>query len=885
MKRLLLCATALLLGFASLSAQTEFDRMKDFLRNLATYNNRFTREQVYLHLDNNGYFEGETIWLNANVVFAGNLRPSNMSHVLYVELLNSAGDLMQRKRLYIKEGTAAGEFKLDETIHSGYYEIRAYTRAMLNWDAAAVFSRVIPVFAKPATPGDFSKLDCDDAFYRDGHRPKTEAFQVGNAQKGEGLNLSFFPEGGNRVKGLPASIAFKLTDKKGFALTDTLRVCNVAGETLCIAPTEHQGMGSFTLPATADKDCYVLVGNNRKHFALPEMQEDGCMLNVQPADSDSLQIRVMRSSRFPNELLGLSVECRGRTCYFDTLRLADRQTMQKTISRKILGQGVNQITLFRSTGDVVAERRVWGDAAEPLRLTIQQNAARYQPFQPIVLNVSLTDKEQKPRSAKFSLSVREQGGELVARVPGIRENLLMSSDLKGYISRPDYYFESSDARHRRALDLLLQVQGWRRYDWQEMAGVTPFQLTQPVETGMLLDGKLLSARKKGLANYDMDVTIILPGLSPLRGKAKTDSLGNFAFKAPSFFGEGMGVFQASKDGKNKYSLVALNRRFSPKPRGIYSQEIALRPPVFGEKANLMESPVFQWQDTIKTDIVLGGVSVKAKGYDDYFAGRYSWGGGERRGKLYSNIYYNTNEELEAYMDAGEDVPGIWEWLAEKDKNFQYEYGDVEDWNIRQQYRMKNVVIVSGNGVDTSDAALTRRLPVDFFKTYKGKHVLLVLDNELKQDNTDEVSDALLASNQARMPVSLDEVKSIMIAEDPMVARELSVRATGGSLPDDLVTIFLYSDPMINTFEHKKGQRVTQIHGYASAQDFFAPDYRKSTMPNPEDFRRTLYWVPDLETDKDGKASVTLYSNARKYQRICISAQGITTDGNFIDLEQ
>lgn len=39
-------------------------------------------------------------------------------------------------------------------------------------------------------------------------------------------------------------------------------------------------------------------------------------------------------------------------------------------------------------------------------------------------------------------------------------DLLLMSEIKGYVHRPLYYFEVNDMEHRLALDCLLMVQGW-----------------------------------------------------------------------------------------------------------------------------------------------------------------------------------------------------------------------------------------------------------------------------------------------------------------------------------------------------------------------------------------------------------------------------------------
>ena len=46
------------------------------------------QEKVYLHLDNTSYYKGDTIWYQSYVVRADSLTYSDMSHILYVELLS-----------------------------------------------------------------------------------------------------------------------------------------------------------------------------------------------------------------------------------------------------------------------------------------------------------------------------------------------------------------------------------------------------------------------------------------------------------------------------------------------------------------------------------------------------------------------------------------------------------------------------------------------------------------------------------------------------------------------------------------------------------------------------------------------------------------------------
>lgn len=175
---------------------------------------------MFLHLDNNAYLEGETLWFKAYVVRASSLKPRPLSRVLYVELLSDAGALMQRKLLRLDSlGQANGEFDLELPVRSGYYEVRAYTREMTNWGAAACFSRVVPVFRK----GKDGKLD--NVPLTEMPRKTSRAFPRPNGVLDSVKTIvEFYPEGGNRAEGVAQRVAFRLTNGRGFPSPGILHI-------------------------------------------------------------------------------------------------------------------------------------------------------------------------------------------------------------------------------------------------------------------------------------------------------------------------------------------------------------------------------------------------------------------------------------------------------------------------------------------------------------------------------------------------------------------------------------------------------------------------------------------------------------------------------------
>ena len=112
-----------------------------YLREAMHFNRAIPQEKVYLHLDNTGYFENETVWFKAYLVRTDRSSPSDLSKVLYVELLNMSGDVIKTTKWPVDSlGQSRGDLKLDSLLGSGFYEIRAYTRYMTSWGPLAVTS-------------------------------------------------------------------------------------------------------------------------------------------------------------------------------------------------------------------------------------------------------------------------------------------------------------------------------------------------------------------------------------------------------------------------------------------------------------------------------------------------------------------------------------------------------------------------------------------------------------------------------------------------------------------------------------------------------------------------------------------------------------------------
>lgn len=844
------CMVLFFICFAiSINAQNEDEkRLNGFMRNMLAYNQHYPQEKVYLHLDNNGYFPNEKIWFKAYVFNAGTLLPTDMSKILYVDLLTPDGTVWDRKILPIDNGRTYGMFDLSGIFTSGFFEIRAYTRAMLNWDAAYAYSRVIPIFDMPKDSINSLGLtlqpisqDLKLAIRRGMPAPLLPE----GTQHEKQTVLSFYPEGGHIIKDVKNRVAYKLINILGMPIDTTVTICNPQGNVVTTSNPQHEGMGIFELP-TDWTGGYAQVSDKKGHllkFDLPAPQETGCALRVKMVQDEQMDILLTPNAHFPQGVVGLSVTCRGKLCYFDTLQLSGSQR-EKFIPRLKLRDGIQQVTLFTPQGEVLAERLIWINPLEPpLVMKIKQNREVYQPFSPIVVNLDLENNAGQPLRGDFSISVQDRDGMVNRNDAGLRTDMLLCSDLKGYIHHPDYYFESDDEQHQNALDLLMMVQGWRRYEWKQMAGVEPLKIKQPAESRQIIDGKIVDyamKHPKPIPGLDVNLMII-DQAQKFRtysyAHAVTDSLGRFAF-APkdSIFDDVLAYISATKNDVRQRGLVVLNRNFKPQPKTYEPLELELKLPeeVRTEPEVVKPLDLFEWKDTIPHIHYLPPARVKKKSknhnkWNIPFGTRWTYMGGENLAAKFSTIYYNIEDELQDYLDKGEVVPNIFDWLQTVNKKVYYHQSTNEF-------------------------------------TYDGKPVTVIYDNQTKPplNFTGDMSD----------------FRSLFITNDPESMQYLGDKSYWRT---DGYIIFLYSEVgnnFINTF--KKGQRNTIIHGYSRVEDFYSPNYRKTDVEDVNDRRRTLYWNPELATDEKGQAGITLYNNFRQNTHIYIDVQGIAVNGQMFD---
>ena len=826
--------------------------IREMVNRINLFNRYLPQEKVYLHFDNTAYFMGEKMWFKAYVLRSDNHHATDVSRVLYVELLDRSGNVVETQKLPIGAmGQADGVFDLRNVLAGGFYEVRAYTRYMLNWDSSWLFSRVFPIFETPGKEGDYSRPSLGKTAWqvRESEKVPTKEKTGISFAKPEDGNIAFFPEGGHLVENLSCRVAFEIRDRQGLPVNGTGEL-SCGEECLCSVSTSQNGRGVFSLVAQPGKIYSLNLKDKRGRLyrqELPVAEKEGCSMRL-TRSGKSWCVNLNTTTSFAQDSLGIVLTAHGALKHVDVV--AGSRSIYLSLPDSAIADGVNRVSVVNGAGQVLADRLFFQyprTLKDSISVTVKETSLL--PSSPINLSF------HAPPSTIFSLSVRDADTEKNISSLDCENWLLLAGELHGYVSHPEYYFESDDAEHREAADLLMLVQGWRRYDLSQMMGKKNFKIVHPVEKGLSISGRLKGPQKKAIvSNQNLRFRLYNELGQSLSGNAVTDSLGYYVIEVPPCDGEWNMFVHIPK----KYS-IEIDRNFSPSPRSLSLLEL-MRPQ---DATAAMTS----FHYSRNTDEVLekpAGISMLSRVHmlPTVVKKKHFWESGIAwdnitEGKEVSYLYYNIDKERDRLLDKGEEIPYIYEWLKQKNHAFKGDYRELFDAFNPAFWYDKDVCDFSYNGnpilwmLDNSPRCITNGLP------FTGTVPLM------KSRTIDD------------MPVTMGEVKAIYITEAPNVWKRYLVGNAWAKI-GNMATVFVYTHKMFR--KCPKNLRHTFFDGYSPAVEFYSPGYGE--LPSNEDFRRTLYWNPYVRTNKEGYVDLRI-CNTGTCRQLIISAEAITPDGNIV----
>ena len=304
------------------------------------------------------------------------------------------------------------------------------------------------------------------------------------------FDLTFFPEGGALLTVPRQNIAFKALGSDGLSRDVQCVLIDSKGDTLSNFRSEHKGMGVFAVSnAKSDNPLHVVATSNdgvTKRFDLPKAESNGFAIRMNH-HNNMLNYEVLKPemTEWPEKMFLL-----GHTRGSITLMLeVNPKKVYGRIADSLFMAGISHFMLIDKGGNVLSERLIFIPDREEPQWHIQSDKPKYGEREKVTLNISIRDANGNPVKGSFSASITDRRKiRPDSLADNIKSNLLLTSDLQGYVEDPGYYFINQDIQTLRALDILMLTHGWRRYRLKNVLQPPSLDVKHYIEQGQTISG-------------------------------------------------------------------------------------------------------------------------------------------------------------------------------------------------------------------------------------------------------------------------------------------------------------------------------------------------------------------------------------------------------------
>lgn len=776
---------------ASHSAKGQIDSI------LSIAETNFPQEKVYLQTDKAVYASGETIWFKAYITADNATAP--FSKTLYAELVSSGGNILQTRLMPITLAGAASEFTVPDSLADTHLFIRAYTQWMLNFDSSLLC--VKPIYIIPAKA-------------------------AAKKNPPQSYSIAFFPEGGDIIEGIECIIAFKAVNQEGVPTEVKGDIINNQNKKLTSFASVHDGMGTFALqalPGETYKAIWKDKAGKLHENILPAAKKQGVALHISYI-SGQLHYTLQRPVEASDDFKKFTIvgQTQQRMQYAAVINLSQKTAVTVPLATDSVPDGILQVTVFNAAMVPVAERLVFVNNnnysfVTDLHMAEQNMAKRARS----VLQIDVGGKLLSNLSVAITDAAMNPAGK---NEEHIFSSLLLTSDLKGNVYNPAYYFSSDEDSVKQHLDLVMMANGWRRFKWEELlAGKWPTIKYQP-DNYLSVQGKILGLSRTML--YNRQITAIV--------KPKTKQADYYTIPVNDkgeFFADGFFFFDTAKihyqltNDKDKTvtstATFSFNSSFVKAPLLSKGQLASFYMPANADSGTITkaislaaskrneQSSLGKMQTLEEVKVIRQKKSIKEKLDEEYASGFFSGGNG--------------------YTFAMEEDPAA-----------------SASFGILQYLQGK----VPGLLINTTGGQSA---------TWRGSNTSIFLNES---------------------PADLSMLQSINMSDVAMVKvfRPPFMGAIGGGSGGAIAVYTKKGSPLNSSFSALPS---AYIAGYSSIREFYSPDYSAgNTAPLEKDYRTTLYWNPNVYFDKNSRRISIPFFNSDNCKKIRVIVEGINEMGQL-----
>ena len=763
---------------------------------IADYGTKYSPERAYIHYDKSSYAGGETIWFKAYLM--SSYLPAEATKNIYIDFIDDKGTALLHTVSPLVDAVTNGQFDIPADYKGNTIHVRAYTRWMLNFDTAFLYQKDIRIISKAV---NISK-------------EKINVIPM----------LRFFAEGGDAIAGIKNKIAFKANDQWGRPVKIKGTITNNKEQVGDSLKTLHDGMGYFYLTPESGFN-YSAKWKDEKgvehNTALPAIKDLGASLQVTVSGKNRFfQVNISPEIAKTMDSIHL-VGTIYQQPVFNIAKPTASLIIKGTIPTQDLPTGILTLTLFDNHWNAIAERITYVKN-DDYSFSPQMEVQRWGLSKRAKNEIKISVPENITSNLSVSVTDIAIGGDSSSN---IISQLLLSSELKGDVYKPAYYFSDNTNIIDQHLDLVMLTHGWRRFNWDEvLKGKSPRFLYAKDTAYMSLSGTVQGVLPGQIGNTAGIVLMVKqkdkPGSVIL---AKVLPNGTFNDPATILFDTAQVYYQFQKQELKDASVQFMQGRLAMLPvKGVYNNSGFWQDTTGNYRQWFFADAANNFADKQKVQ-VLEEVILKSKGKsplkimdEKYASGLFTGGDG-----------YQFDLINDPFAVSASNV-------------FNYLQGKV-----------------AGLQINTNGSTPSLQ--------WRGGSPQIYLD--------ETPVDAGFISG-----LNVSNIAYVKVFRPPFFGG-------GGSGANGAIAIYTRrgndSKP-----EPGKGLASNKVFGYTPIREFYAPNYASINARNEEqDIRTTLYWNPAVITTAQQPQVVLSFYNNDITKAFKVVIEGITKDGRLAHVEQ
>jgi hypothetical protein len=864
-------------------------------------------EKVHLHLDKSYYTAGDTIWFKGYTVVGPLHQLSAISHVLNVELINGSNKIVKALKLAMPNGITNGDIILPDSLTAGTYHVRAYTNWMRNYSTAYFYNTAIKV-ANPVINKVFTKatyayssqnnqpvINAHIAYVNLNGEPymgrevKYNLMQnnrpiisgAGVTDNAGNINITasqpatssalslvttiqlsgytvtkefaltpavnqadvqFFPEGGTLVNGTASKVAFKAIAPNGLGTEVKGTLTDDQGTIITTFNSTHLGMGMFIFTPQQGRTYKAKIdfSDGRTNVInLPKATDSGYILNINNSNGATVDVKII-SVNVPGEvtLVGQAANI----IFFAAKSTPGKSMFTASIPKSKFPTGIVQFTLFSAVGEPLNERLVFINNHDQLKLNISTDKSNYGVHDKVKIDLNAGAGITGSFSAAVineSLLPVDEDAETT-----ILSNLLLTSDLAGYIEKPNYYFNNENDKSRADLDVLMLTQGYHRFEWKQLTNAEVKPITYQPERGLTVSGRVVDRNNKPVAGGKVSL-FSLAGANIL--DTLTNSEGRFVFDNIGF------------TDSTRVTIKAVTAQNSSKVKILMDT-----PPHPTEIANIDDVAVNTTDDDAARLSYLQSIK---DAYNEKLRLGLTDG---TAGIMLKEVTVKSIRAKALKYSANLNGPGNANQVLYADNLFKgcITFADCMAGRL------------TGVNFDNKD-----RMPASPKNQMAPEQGVLNNNNDDKPNNTQYMAvlyNGVLYDAVDILPqINMNDVATVEVLRSAQYLAIYGSRASTGIIiittkhGDTEINMDLDAPKYVN---QSLGFYTSTPKGYYKARQFYSPRYGADITPAP-DTRSTIYWAPLLLTDNTGHSTFE-YFNADSKGSYRVVVEGIDNNGRI-----